>query len=158
MKASRLHPASSRACARALAAGFSLVELLAATAIAGLFASMAYPSFAATLHKARRSEAMVALLHAQQAQERFRSDGSRYGSLAEIGVAAAVPGGHYVLTVESPDAAGYVATATATGPQAGDTRCRHLKVVVEAGSWRTASGPTHEAGNDAAANRRCWNQ
>ena len=156
MKVSRLHPLPP--CGRRLDGGFSLVELLTATAIAGVLASVAYPSFAATLHKARRSEATVALLHVQQAQERFRGDGSRYGSLAEIGIAAAVPGGHYVLSVESPDAAGYVVTAAATGMQAGDTRCRQLKVVVEGGSWRTASGPTAQADNDAAANRRCWNQ
>lgn len=143
---------------RALDAGFSLVELLTATAIAGVLASIAYPSFAATLYKARRSEAAVALLQVQQVQERFRGDGSRYGSLAEIGVAAAVPGGHYVLTVESPDAAGYVVTATATGSQAGDGSCRQLRVIVEGGGWRTASGPAAEADNDAAVNRRCWNQ
>lgn len=156
MKITRLCPLRPRS--RALDAGFSLVELLTAIAIASVLASIAYPSFAATLCKARRSEATVALLHVQQAQERFRGDGSRYGSLAELGIAAAVPGGHYMLSVDAPDAAGYVVAAAATGAQAGDTQCRQLKVVVESGGWRTASGPTAETDNDTAANRRCWNQ
>ncbi len=139
-------------------AGFSLIELMTATAIAGVLASIAYPAFAATLHKARRSEAMVALLHVQQAQERFRGDGSRYGSLAEIGIAAAVPGGNYVLSVESAGPTSYVVTALAAGLQSGDATCRYMRVNVESGDWVNRSGPTDAANNDPATNRRCWNQ
>jgi type IV pilus assembly protein PilE len=139
-------------------AGFSLIELLIATSVSGLLASVAYPGFTGSLHKVRRSEALVALMQVQQMQERFRGDGSRYGSLDEIGVAAAVAGGHYTLGVDSPSATGYVATAVAAGSQAADAACRYMRISVEAGAWTTASGTDAAAANDAAANRRCWNQ
>lgn len=143
---------------RRAVAGFSLVEVMVATSLSGVLASVAYPSFTGSLQKARRSEALVALMQVQQAEERFRANGSRYGSLDEIGVAAAVPGGRYEVGVESAAASGYVATAVARGTQASDAACRHLQVSVEAGGWTLRSGATAAADNDEAANRRCWNQ
>ena len=140
------------------AAGFSLIELMVATSISGVLASVAYPGFAGSMQKARRSEALVALMQVQQAEERFRSNGSRYGSLDEIGVAAAVAGGHYALAVDSPAAEGYVATAVARGTQASDAACRYLQVGAEAGGWTLRSGTSAAVDNDEAANRRCWNQ
>ena len=123
------------------AAGFSLIELMVATSISGVLASVAYPGFAGSMQKARRSEALVALMQVQQAEERFRSNGGRYA-----------------LTVESPSAAGYVATAVARGTQASDAACRYMQVSAEAGGWTLRSGASAEADNDEAANRRCWNQ
>ena len=151
-------PVLHRSAVQRRSTGFSLIELLVATSVSGVLASVAYPGFTGALHKVRRSEALVALMQVQQAQERFRADASRYGSLDEIGVAAAVAGGHYVLDVGSPTATGYVATAVAAGAQAGDTACRHMKVSVEAGAWTTASGTSAAADNGESANRRCWNQ
>lgn len=139
-------------------AGFSLVELMVATSISGVLASVAYPSFTGSVQKARRSEAMVALLQVQQMEERFRSNASRYGALGEIGVAADVAGRHYSINVESPGSAGYVATAVARGTQAADRACAYMQVSVEAGDWTLRSGALPGADNDAAANRRCWNQ
>ena len=138
-------------------AGFSLFELLVATSVSGVLASVAYPGFTGSLQKARRSEALVALMEVQQMQERFRSNSGRYGSLAEIGLPAAAAGGRYELAVESPTATGYLASAAAGGTQAGDAVCRYLAVNVEAGSPTLRSGGSAAGDNDAAANRRCWN-
>ncbi len=144
--------------ARRRTAGFSLIELLVATSVSGVLASVAYPSFTGSLQKTRRSEALVALMEVQQVEERFRSNGSRYGSLEEIGLSAAVPGGRYELVVESPTATGYVASAVARATQASDSACRYMAVSVEGGGWTLRSGSSPAADNDAATNRRCWNQ
>jgi len=140
------------------AAGFSLVELLVATSISGVLASIAYPTFTGSVHKIRRTDALVALMQVQQAEERFRSDGSRYGSLGEIGMTSMVADGRYVLSVDTPTATGYQALAVAAGSQMGDTGCRYLKVVAAVGGWTLQSGSTAAVDNDATANRRCWNQ
>ena len=89
-------------CTRRRTAGFTLVELMIATSITGVLASVAYPSFSGALLKVRRTEAMVAMLQLQQAQERWRSGSRRYGTLAEVGVPSAVPGRNYLLSVAEP--------------------------------------------------------
>jgi type IV pilus assembly protein PilE len=143
---------------RRQSAGFTLVELMIATSVAGVLASVAYPSFSGTLQKVRRSEALVATIQLQQAQERWRSANSRYGTLAEVGVASTAPGRNYVLSVSEPSANGYVALAQATGFQAGDRPCRYMKLSVEAGNTVYSSGETEATTNDAQGNRQCWNQ
>jgi len=139
-------------------AGFTLIELMIATSISGVLASVAYPSFSGTLHKIRRSEALVAMMQVQQAQERWRSGSSQYGTLAEVGVASLAPGRNYLLSVSEPSATGYVAIAQATGVQAGDRACRYLKLSIASGNLAYSSGETEAAANNAQGNRQCWNQ
>ena len=140
------------------AAGFTLVEVMIATAISGVLASVAYPSFSGAMHKVKRCEALAALMQLEQAEERWRSDNSRYGSLNEVGVASVAPGRNYLLSVADPSATGYVAAAQATGTQAGDRKCQYLRLTFQSGDLATASGETESADNDAQANRQCWNQ
>lgn len=137
-------------------AGFTLVEMLVATSISGVLASVAYPSYVGTVQKMRRTEALVALMQVQQAEERFRSNASRYGTLAEVG--GVVTAGHYALSIDAAGADGYTVVAMATGTQTGDRACRVMKVAVDGAISTTASGPTDAADNGAEANRRCWNQ
>jgi type IV pilus assembly protein PilE len=144
-------------CPRRRAAGFTLVELMIAVSISGVLASVAYPSFSSVLQKVRRTEAMVAMLQLQQAQERWRSNSHRYGTLAEVGVASAVPGRNYLLSVADPSVTGYMATAEATGAQARDRACRYLLVAIESGNVSYRSGETAAAANNEPANRKCWN-
>jgi len=91
-------------------------------------------------------------------EERFRSNGARYGSLAEIGAASASPAGHYNLQIVTADAAGYEALATATGVQARDTACRVLKLSSSGMNTVYASGTDASVANPADVNRRCWNR
>lgn len=137
-------------------AGFSLLELLVALAVAGVLASIAYPTFAAQVTKARRIDAIVALSAAQMAQERWRAQKSSYGDLADIGVASLSSAGHYALRITASSAAGYAIVATAQGAQAGDTDCRHLRLEVAGNQLGHASGPDATVANPAALNRRCW--
>ena len=148
---------NSLPCIRRRAAGFTLVELMIATAISGVLASVAYPSFSGALQKVRRTEAMVALLQLQQAQERWRSGSSRYGTLAEVGVASVIPGRNYVLSVADPSATGYLAIAEATGTQARDRTCRYLLLGVASANMSYRSGETAAGANDEQVNRKCWN-
>lgn len=145
-------PSARRRCA-----GFTLVELMIATSVSGVLASVAYPSFSSVVQKVRRSEALVATMQLQQAQERWRSASSRYGTLAEVGVPAAAPGRSYALSVSEPSASGYVALLEATGLQAGDRQCRYMKLRVEGGNMAYSSGESEATANDAQGNRQCWN-
>src|SRR6185369_14332228 len=104
--------------------GFTLIELLCAVSVAGFLSSVAYPTFTSVIHKARRSDALVALMQVQVAQERHRSAHAAYGSLDEIGIAALSPSRHYTLVIGASSDSGYEVEATATGSQSADTSCR----------------------------------
>lgn len=136
--------------------GFTLVEMMIAVAVAGVLSSIALPSFQGVLHQARRSEALVALMQVQAAQERWRANHRAYGTLAEIGVAPTTPGGHFTLSVANLGEDGYDVLATATGGQARDRNCRVLRLRLDGATVSRASGPDALVANTTAKNRRCW--
>jgi type IV pilus assembly protein PilE len=143
--------AAHRACA-----GFTLIELMIGVAVAALLAGIALPSLEGSLRRAQRSDALVAMMQIQAAQERFRGNGLRYGSLAEVGTASVSGAGHYTLQTLSFDAEGYAVLATAIGAQARDADCRVLKLSVTGANPTYTSGPDSSAANSAAINRSCW--
>ncbi|MGK2898289.1 MAG: type IV pilin protein [Burkholderiaceae bacterium] len=136
--------------------GFTLIELMVTVSIAGVLSSVALPSFEGQLQKARRTDVLLATVQAQAAQERYRSNATSYGSLAEIGVPARSAAGHYTLQVTAHGADGYELLATATGPQARDAACRHMKLTATGLNLVHASGPDAAVANPADVNRRCW--
>ena len=136
--------------------GFTVIELLAAMAVAGVLSGLAWPSFHGALQKSRRADALVVLTQAQVAQERWRFNQRSYGSLAQIGIAPASSGGHYTLAVLEVDADRYVLQATAAGAQSADHACRVLRLTVDGAMATRSSGFDESTLNDAAANRRCW--
>ena len=136
--------------------GFTLIELLCAVSIAGFLSSVAYPTFQSVIHKARRSDALVAMMQVQIAQERHRSAHAAYGSLDEIGLAALSPARHYTLVVSASSESGYDIEATATGTQAADTNCRVMRLKVDGGDLSQSSGPNASTDNPAEVNRKCW--
>ena len=151
-------PPAARACAAVprAGAGYTLIELMVGVAVAALLAGVALPSFEGSLRRAQRSDALVAMMQIQAAQERFRGNGLRYGSLAEIGAASLSAAGHYALQTPSYDADGYAVLATATGAQTRDAACRVLKLSVTGTNPSYASGPDAAAANPDAVNRSCW--
>lgn len=102
-------------------AGFTLLELMIVVAIIGILATIAYPAYAEYVKKAKRADAKEALMSAQLAQEKYRANNTRYGSLAEIGIATISPDGYYKLAISgAPDATTYTVTAT---PSYADSTC-----------------------------------
>lgn len=140
------------------ARGFTLIESMAAVAISAIISAIALPSLEAQIQRARRTDALVATLAVQLAQERWRTNAPSYGSLAQIGHAAVSSRGHYQLALSGTGPSGYVLTATASGAQTRDSACRVLRMSVLGGEPLLASGSDATVGNDAAANRRCWNR
>jgi type IV pilus assembly protein PilE len=138
--------------------GFTLIETMIAVVVAGILSSVAYPSLAGHVQRARRTDALVALMQAQLAQERYRANHSSYGSLADIGMRTTSMSGYYTLQVASSGSDGYALVATAAGAQARDATCRTLRLEIAGSGLLYASGPDASASNAADVNRRCWNQ
>ena len=156
------HPAAELVAARQCKAakgcsGFTLIELMVGVALVGVLSSLALPTFEGPLQRARRADVLVSMMQIQAAQERFRGNATSYGSLAEIGIAGTSPGGHYTLRADAASADGYDVDATATGAQARDTACRHMKLSAVGMNLVYASGSDASVANPAAANRKCWN-
>lgn len=127
--------------------GFTLVELMITVAIVGILAAVAYPSYVESVRKARREDAMAALLDIQMQQEKFRANNPRYTTnLADVGFSSGVSrDGYYTLAIRAADATRFTATATpASGPQADDS-CNFSI---------TQNGPV--ASTDA--DKRCWSK
>jgi type IV pilus assembly protein PilE len=152
MLSRRLSPAAGRP------RGFSTIDLLIALAVIALLAGIAWPTYAEQQRRVFRGDAVTRLAQLQQWQERWRSQQPTYGTLEAIGLPEQTPGDRYRLQVRDVHARGYVATATATGAQAADTRCRVLQLTVLRGNTVRASGADGRVDNDAATNDRCWLQ
>ena len=136
--------------------GFTLIELMLVMAVAGILSGVAYPSFMGQLQKIRRADALVSMLQIQVAQERWRSNNTSYGSLAQIGVAVASSAGHYAIQVSAPSELAYEVLASAQGTQAHDAPCRYLRLRAEGGNLVQSSGPDTDTNNGAGSNRQCW--
>lgn len=138
------------------ARGFTLIEVLSVLGIASILSSIAYPSFQGSLQKARRTDALVALTQVQISQERWFVNHRGYATLAELRLPAQTSSGHYALEMIAADEARYEVVARASGSQARDSECRHLKLVVDGAVTTRASGADNSVANPPAANRRCW--
>jgi type IV pilus assembly protein PilE len=159
MSASHRRPCRSGA-ARASRSerGFTLIEGLVGVAIAGVLSSIAYPSVEAQVQRARRTDALVALLQAQLAEERYRANNAGYATLAELGLRDTSPAGHYRLQASANTGGGYDLIATAVATQARDARCRVLRLSLADGALVQASGSDATTANAADANRACWSR
>ena len=142
--------------ARHAAAGFTLIELMIAVAVAGVLSSVAYPSFMDQVQRVRRSDAVVTMMQVQWAQERWRANSTAYGTMAQIGMGTTSTAGHYTLQMSANTESGYEILAMATGPQARDTTCANLKLSMQGANPVFTSGPDASATNPVDTNRRCW--
>ncbi len=123
--------------------GFTLIELMIVVVIIAILSAIAYPAYTHYVYKSRRSDAYAAL---NQDQAIFERCYAQYFSYAPTGggscpaIAATSPEGYYQIS--QPAAATsttYKLTATAIGPQAGDTQCPSLSLD-QAGN-KTSTGP-----------------
>lgn len=104
--------------------GLTLLELMIALAVVGLLASLAYPSYAAQLRKARRAEAQQVLMDAALRQHQILLDTRAYAAtLADTGlVLPQALEAHYAITLEvdAGPVPAFTLTATPRGDQAAD--------------------------------------
>lgn len=134
-----------------LHAGFTLIEVAVVVALVGIVAAIAWPSHLAHLQRARRADAVSALMRVQLAQEQYRIQNGLYApTLAVLRGAGAErsPEGLYDIVVQGASAEHFVVAAAARrdGPQAGDTACARLTLSLNQGMA--------DFGPDA----RCWNR
>jgi len=145
-------------------AGFTLMDLVAALAIAGLLACVAVPSYRAQVIRAHRSDARAALLALAAAEESFHTTCNAYAAILDdsretscgtsnLQFPAIAGQGAYALEVISSDAADWTAAATAVAgsPQAQDDRCGVLRL--------TGTGIRSASRADGTANdEECWSR
>ena len=136
--------------------GFTLIDTLAAVAVAAVLSAIAMPSFESQVRKARRADVLAAVVQIQGAQERLRSRSTRYGDLAELGAATVSQAGHYALQITAFNADGYELLATASGAQARDAECRFMAARALGMNLVYASGNDALVANADPINRRCW--
>lgn len=136
-------------CARS-GRGWTLVELAVTLVIAGLLASLAWPSFSHALQRSRRADAALSLHRLHAAQEHYHAVNGFYAQRLGLlsGMPARSESNAYRLELVAADATGFTARAVADGPGnlAPDPLCARLTL-------RVAQGLSHHEPASA-----CWNE
>lgn len=135
--------------------GITLLELLVVLVLVAIVASLALPAFRQQMMRVHRTEAIIALLELQNAEEKYFLRHNAYTSELSaappigLGLATASSSNRYLLSIAlALDGQSFIATATATpgGAQAEDHEC--LAFSIDARGRRAVSG-TRDA-------RYCW--
>jgi type IV pilus assembly protein PilE len=134
--------------------GVTLLELLTVLAIVSVVATLALPAYRQHVLRVHRSEAMLALLQVQSAEEKFYLRHGTYGddifsaAPGGLGVSATVTSRYQLSVALAADGQSFIATAapTSDGGQAADLEC--LAFSIDARGRRAVSGA-----RDA---RQCW--
>jgi type IV pilus assembly protein PilE len=123
--------------------GITLIELMVVVIVLGILGSIAVSSYRGYLLRSNRTEARIALLRVQAAQEKFFIQNSRYANPGELtsglGVQTTTPGGKYTISLQTPSSTTYVATAAAAGRQTEDDSACHTMTINQLGA-RTPTG------------------
>jgi len=126
--------------ARRAARGFTLIELMIVISVVAILTTIAVTSYRAYVLRASRTEARMALLSIQVAQEKFFLQNNTYTTNVTalpptgLGVSSPTPNGFYTIAVAGDPnstnniATSFLATATATGTQTQDTSCLTLTI------------------------------
>lgn len=136
--------------ARARSRGVTLLELMAVVLIVGILGTIAVNSYRGYLLRTNRTEARMALLQVQTAQEKFFLQNNRYADSTELtpaptastpglGVPATTPSSYYTITLARPTTTTYTATATAINGQTKDAAACQVLTINETGT-RTPTG------------------
>src|SRR3990167_7957984 len=101
--------------------GFTLIEMMITVLIIGITTLTAVYLYQDKIKRGRRIDAVNALLSISLAEERYRSNNTTYGTLAQVwGGVTASQEGYYTLAISNVSATTYTVTATGTGTQTTD--------------------------------------
>lgn len=119
--------------------GVTLIELVIAIAIISILTITAVFLYSSQIRKGRRIDAINTLLAISLAEERYRSNNTTYGTLAQVWSGVTTTGeGYYTLSISNVTATSYTLTATAVGTQANDanggTSCTPLVITMSNGT------------------------
>lgn len=129
--------------------GYTLIEVMTVCAVVAILAALALPSLNSQLRRGKRSDAITALKHVQQAQSNYLYQNGRYADAMQLlGLPSRSAQEQYALEIADVSPEGFSATATALPgtSQTKDGACSILKLTV------SSSGA--EYGPESA----CWNQ
>lgn len=126
------------------ARGFTLIELMVVVAIVAIIAAIAVPSFNESVRKSRRSEAITTLADLQLRQERWRSNNTTYGTLAQVSNTTDAlfnaAQAHYSFTVTNNNNVGYTLTASPkSGSAQQNDRCGDYTFTMASGTVTKAA-------------------
>lgn len=118
--------------------GMTVIELMITVLIVLICAIIAVSVFMPYVLKSHRADGFNAIMTLQLAEERYRSNNTQYGTLAQIGGSATSSQGYYSLAISNVSANGFTITATGQGTQANDTEgstsCTTLTLTVSSGT------------------------
>lgn len=120
-------------------AGFTLIEMAVTVLIIAITSVAALYLFSDQVKRGRRIDAINALLSISLAEERYRTNNTTYGTLAQVwgGVTSSAEG-YYTLAITNVSGTSYTITATGVGTQANDaengTACSPLSLAVSSGT------------------------
>jgi type IV pilus assembly protein PilE len=112
------------------AAGFTLIESLVSMAIVGTLMGIALPQLELQWQKTRRQDAQNSLMQLHLRQLQWRGLHTQYAStLSELNWTGTHSiSKHYLLSLQSSNAQGYVLNATPVGMQSRDTNCSSMSL------------------------------
>ena len=98
-----------------------MIEMMITVLIIAVLAITAIYLFADKIKRGRRIDAINALLSISLAEERYRSNNTTYGTIAQVwGGVTTSQEGFYTLAISNVSATTYTITATGTGTQTTD--------------------------------------
>jgi type IV pilus assembly protein PilE len=149
-----MSPSSSFQAIRCCAAGFTLIESLICMAIIGTLMGIALPQFELQWQKTRRQDAQNSLMQLHLRQLQWRGLHAQYASsLSELNWAGTHSiSKHYLLSLQSSNANGYILQATPVGLQSRDATCSSMSLRISENS-RVLATSNESLLNDAEA---CW--
>ena len=120
--------------------GFTLIELMIVVLVIALLAGLALSGYQNQVRKSRRAEARQVIADLALKQEKYRSNNTTYGTVAQIGGAQSATYYDITLTSGSNTATAYTFTAVPKGDQAKDS-CGTLSWFMSAGTVTKSPDP-----------------
>jgi type IV pilus assembly protein PilE len=123
--------------------GMTLIELMVVIVVVAILGTIAVSSYRGYLIRANRTEARMALLRIQSAQEKFFLQNHRYADDSELeshlGIPASTQSGYYSVAIDDYTSTTYTAVASAQAGQLEDTAACQTLTIDQSGT-RTPAG------------------